>query len=611
MKFPIGSLVLYKGKCAAVSALSADKISIRIAGGGEKSVREKDFVFLHSGPAGALPPAELPPPDCGELAGMMGDEKLSFSDFLEIAYGEDSPAAAWSACNLLEKSCYFSGVPGEWVTARPQEEIAAALAAQEEKAARENARRQLLERIKDSKLLESDLSAMREIEQVALGTAASSRLMRDLELEASPEKAHELLLRCGVWDETRNPWPERFGAEMSDNAEELPPFDETEEREDLTWLASYAIDDEYSNDPDDAVAWHDGRLYVHVADPASVIKAGSPADTAALERGSNLYLPEKTVHMLPPAATELFGLGLTETSPAMTFVVDIADDGRAKLEKVMLSQVRVRRESYESAQPLLSGELAPALEALERFRSFRQRNGALFIRLPEVKVLLNEDGRVAVRPVEFSPVREFVANAMLAAGAAAANYAVEHDAAMPFVTQLPPELDSGIAGIAGEESITAMFAARKGCSPGVLSALPKPHSGLGLSAYVRVTSPLRRYEDILSHRQLRRMIKGEELLTFEEIDALLPAAENAASLCGKLERQSNEFWKIVFFRQNPDWQGMAIPVYRQDDRISCLIPELAYEFKTKFGGKLELGEERIVQNVLADPVTMNCRFHFV
>lgn len=55
----------------------------------------------------------------------------------------------------------------------------------------------------------------------------------------------------------------------------------------------------------------------------------------------------------------------------------------------------------------------------------------MFIRLPEADIQL-VGGKVAVTPVEVTPERELVANAMLAAGAAVAVFAVEHDIPMPF-----------------------------------------------------------------------------------------------------------------------------------------------------------------------------------
>ena len=125
-------------------------------------------------------------------------------------------------------------------------------------------------------------------------------------------------------------------------------------RADLTGMVSYAIDDEGSNDPDDAIGFADGLVWVHVADPAAVVTPDSPADLEARERGENLYLPERISHMLPPEATDIFGLGLQEISPAMSFGIRITPEGEAVLEKIELSTIRAERSRWRASAPSLN-----------------------------------------------------------------------------------------------------------------------------------------------------------------------------------------------------------------------------------------------------------------
>ena len=80
-KYNAGALVVYHGKSAQVSAVSADKIEIRIEGGASKSVRAKDIEFLHPGPVSSLPPRALPEPDCCEIMELMEGETFPFSEF--------------------------------------------------------------------------------------------------------------------------------------------------------------------------------------------------------------------------------------------------------------------------------------------------------------------------------------------------------------------------------------------------------------------------------------------------------------------------------------------------------------------------------------------------
>ena len=583
-QFKKDALVLYHGRCACISALNDDKIEIRIEGGSSRSVRPKDIEFLHPGPVTALPPAELPAPDCAEVVELMEEEIFSFADFTELLYSSNSAAAAYSAYKLLGEGMFFTGSLKDGVKALPPEVISAKQKAKADKENEKAAREALLERIRTGQIENSDAAALREIEQVALGRAPSSRLLKDLGIEAVPEKAHDLLLKIGFWNELVNPHPARAGVLLENPVLPLcaPP---EEDREDLTFMTALAIDDVGSNDPDDAVSFADGLVWVHVADPAAVVTPGSPIDDEARERGENLYLPEKITHMLPANATDVFGLGLQETSLALSFAVRITPEGEAVLEKMTLSRIKVRRMTYDDAAEYWNEEPLNSLRReLERFKEFRRNNGALFIRLPEVKIKV-VDGRVEISPCPITPERELVANAMLAAGAAVARFAEENGIPLPFVVQPPPEIEER------GESFAEMFALRKACSPGVVQTLAGKHSGLGLEPYVRVTSPLRRYADLLAHQQLRRYLANEPLMDSEELEHKLFVSEDAALTRRRLERASNEFWTLVYFIQHPEWSGKAIFAHRQDDRLTFMIPELAYEFKNRFGGKLQLGEE--------------------
>ncbi|MDE5005191.1 RNB domain-containing ribonuclease, partial [Francisella tularensis subsp. holarctica] len=76
-------------------------------------------------------------------------------------------------------------------------------------------------------------------------------------------------------------------------------------RVDLTHLKAYAIDDEGSNEPDDAISWDSqkNKMWVHISDTSSSISFGDEVDLQARARGSNLYVTEQIVMMLPPQAT--------------------------------------------------------------------------------------------------------------------------------------------------------------------------------------------------------------------------------------------------------------------------------------------------------------------
>ncbi len=595
-----GSLVIYKGKAALISAVSKDKIEIRTQEGDSRSVRMKDVEFLHPGPVTALNFPEMPKIDWQELQELADGGTFSFTEFTELAFGSVSPAAAWWAWNVLKEELYFTGSVAGGVTLQDPEKTAEMLRKNTEKESKKKQRDELVARIKNNEITSDDLKFLREIEAVGNGESESSSLMKELGVEAAPNKAHALLCRLGVWQELYDPWPSRLGVDIEmpqAHLAELPG----EEREDLTSETAYAIDDAASNDPDDAIAFKNGLLYVHIADPAAVVTPGSEADEEASWRGESSYLPEIISPMLPPEAVQRFGLGLDNTSPAMTFAVRIDDTGTPHLEKMCLSTVHVERHSYESAagQLMTTPEFTAMREALERFKQKRTENGAIFIKLPEVKTKL-QDGEIIITPCPVTPERELVANAMLCAGAAVAAFMDEKGIPFPYVTQAEPDIDPGSLS----DSLADMFELRRNCATGVTTVVAGKHSGLGLAPYSRVTSPLRRYADLLAHQQIRRYLKGEPLLELEYIDKRLTRADEAGALRHKLEKYANEYFLLHYFKRHPEWQGRGTVVDKQGERLTILIPEFAYCCKSRFNGNLHRGDEVDLVYNEADPVEL-------
>ena len=596
-----GTLLAYHGKCALVQNAGKDKIEIRIEGGGSKSVRPKDVEFVHPGPCSQLPAALPDTPDLNEMLELMGEEKFSFPDFCDLLFSAYTPQTAWAGYLLLKDGMYFTGSPEDGVQARPKAEIEAALQAVREKNRVREQYQALLSRIRNGAILPEDRQTMCEIEAFARGGSQNCRILKDLEIEVIPEKAHALLVRLGVWQDTEKPFPARLGVDLEVPSFALPPLPE-EERVDLTGQTALAIDNAGSSDPDDAIGFADGLLWVHVADPAAVVAPGSEADLFASAAGENLYLPDRVITMLPESATRQFGLGLQETSPALSFGIRIDGQGVPKLEKICRSKVRVERLTYESATPRMTeSPLAEIGDALERFRQWRLDHGALLIRLPEVQVFLR-DGDIVIEPAAITPERELVANAMLAAGAAVASFAVEKEIPLPFAAQSPCE--EKLEG----DTLSVMYQQRKLCTPGYVTTSPEPHAGLGLDCYVRVTSPLRRYADLLAHQQLRRYLAGEELMTSEELEERFIPAEKEAAVRRKAERQSNEYFTLVYLARHPDWTGRAVAVNRINDSTTLLIPELAYEFKSRACAHAKMDEELQVKLASAEPSMLLSRF---
>jgi exoribonuclease-2 len=402
--------------------------------------------------------------------------------------------------------------------------------------------------------------------------------MKDIGLGETPEEAHALLLECGFWTEKTNPHPCRFGVSLlpAKNVPDPPP---PENRRDLTGMAAFAIDSPWSHDPDDAVSLEieGGKqaLYVHVADPAASVGTDSPVERDARDRGATLYIPEGGFRMIAEEALPIFALGLAETSPALTFKMTLNGSGEIEETEIFPSTVKVSRLTYENADKIIAegGVLRDLLALAER--NFRRRSaaGAISIDLPETHISLN-DGKVAIEPVVSYRSSDLVRECMLLAGEGAGVWAVQRKLPVPFVGQETGEIPDGILpGIAGD------FQLRRCMRPRTLSVNPYWHEGLGMGTYVQVTSPLRRYTDLLAHIQIRALLRDGEPLSVDEVSARMGAGEAAAVAVVQAERASRNHWTMVYLSGKKDsgtvWDAVALE--KKGNRWAVVIPSLALE----------------------------------
>lgn len=598
--FSVNNLVLYKSRPAVITAIG-DKIDIALAGG-SKRVREKDIQFLHAGPVADIEALDAGAPQLDDALELLQGESLPLPDFAELLYGEDTPAACWSAWQLLQEGLYFTGSV-EAVTARSREEIAADQAEQELKRERKAAWEDLIARLQQGRMEEDDRPQLLEVERLALGQGASSRILKSLGLSEDQRSAHQLLLKIGYWEHEFNLHPVRAGVALDEPRAQVPP-PAAEQRVDLTRLPAYAIDDAYSSDPDDAISVDGSRLWVHIADVAALAPADSDLDMAARERGANLYLPERLVPMFPHAVTQHLGLGLQQQNSALSVSFDVDADGGLSNIEIQPSLVRVTRLSYGEADRQLQDQFAGIRELTSRFRERRHRNGAISLDLPEVSVRISE-GEIRITPLERGGSREMVAEAMLAAGEAVSLYALQHGIPIPFANQPPPEEELKPVGIA------ANFACRRLMKPSRMATAAERHAGLGLDSYTRVTSPLRRYPDLLTHQQIRSHLQGSALLGEEEITRRIGAAAMASAAVRRAERYSNQHWKLAWLKRQNKWRGEAVVAALEERKAMLVLPELALECRVRRTAAMELDQLLRVEVTAVDFIDLEARLRIL
>ncbi len=569
------SLVLYKGHPAVVRQVADKKLTIALPDGQQVSVRPKDVELLHPGPVPH--PRQLPTPegDVETAWELLDGRATTLAELAELAYGDYTPATAWAAWQLVDDGVYFAGTP-DAIKVHTPGQVDAILAARQAKAQEEQDWEAFVGRVAKGRVTLDDEKYLTDVVALALGRVESSRTLRRLDRQQTPETAHELLLGIGRWLPTDNPYPARLGVTT-----EPPLFDvgalPDEPRRDLTHLLALAIDDEGSSDPDDAISLDGERLWVHVADVAAIVAPDSPADIEARNHAANLYLPEGAIRMLPDELTDQLALGLQPVSPALSIALAPRTDGDFELLEITPSWVRVTRTTYDAAEGQLDDGPLPELAAIAgRNRQRRIDGGAIELDLPEVKVKATVDGRVTIRPLPHLRSRQIVREAMLMAGEAVGRYGAAHDIPLAYTVQDPPYDDPLPEGIV-PGSLPAMWAQRRLMQRSRQTTAPGRHSGLGLDVYVQVTSPLRRYLDLLAHQQIRAHLRGGPVLDAAAVTLRIGTADAIARPLRTAERQSNEHWTLVYLMQNMDWQGEGIVVENKPGRDVVLLPDLEWE----------------------------------
>lgn len=566
-----GSLVLYKIRPAVVTDLG-EKITIKLEDSKAKRVREKDVSLLHPGPCNDLKKLQPVTVDVEEAWELLEGEECNLAELSDLLFGEYTPNSAWSTWQMVSEGLHFEGQPGS-IVSRSSEDIEADRQVMEEKRQAEADKARFFENIKNASLTEEDKKKLSEVEMLALEKTDKSQILKTLEVKQSPQSAHQFLINCGYWEKMHNPFPGRFGVSLQQpegNVSKVPD----EDRLDLTAIPAYAIDDEGSNDPDDAISFHENILWVHVADVAALVSHGSELDDQAAQRAANLYLPEGIVHMLPEAVTAHLGLGLNEISPALSVGMRINNDLEVDQVQIKTTLIKASRVSYRQANDQLDALLPGVKAVTDKFREKRRQNNCAEINLPEASVRVN-DGVVSINSMDKLESRQLVTDAMLMAGESVAKFCKENEIVIPYAIQPAPET------IAYPEKMSEMFAYRRQFKASRLSFEPDLHFGLGLPYYTRCTSPLRRYPDLVVHQQLRAFLDGKDLLDRATIEQKVMAVDQQSMIIRRTERFSNQHWKLVYLQQHPDWQGPAVIVDIDERKTTVIIPDLAMETKIR------------------------------
>lgn len=478
---------------------------------------------------------------------------------------------------------------------------------------------------------EADLAArLKEIilQRLADPEAHDSDGTWKLLTKALPEEPHlalHLAVAWGLVPEHHNFWLDRAGYDASPDW--AAPFagDMAAIRSCLEGSANgripsepefplVSIDAATTKDVDDAISVKrhaDGSFSATLAFscPALCWSFGSALDKAVLRRATSLYLPEGDLHMLPEeVGIGLFSLSAGKPHPAL--LLDVQLDAQGVLLQLVprLAWTHVTANlTFEACQTLLEPlpDITPSPEALEAARPFsamladahalakllqqkRMDAGAVVTDRPDPRLELAQDGTGRLRvSLECSPPctasQLVVSELMILANSALASWALEQGIPLLFRTQdvaLPKEF-SGVWTKPEEIARVVKHLPAAG-----LEAEPRPHAGLGVPVYASLTSPLRRYADLVNEAQIvHYLTQGKARLTQDEMAALLPYVTAGLDQAGQVQRFRPRYWKLVFFRQQGDevwWDGVVTEENDLFATVSLPFAQIFIRVKRRF-----------------------------
>jgi exoribonuclease-2 len=313
------------------------------------------------------------------------------------------------------------------------------------------------------------------------------------------------------------------------------------------------VDDEDTIEVDDALSCEplaDGgvRVRVHIALVADFVAKGGAMDKEAASRATTVYLPETTIRMLPdPISCRAASLIEGEDRPVMTTDVRLSADGELIDASIYPARIPImRRLDYDMVDRILESrtdidETAATVSRLSaaatKLRERRRTAGAVLVQRREAKVRVHGDDVEITVLDNASPGRTLVAEFMVLSNFVAARYAAANR--IPIIYRVQPQVGGG-----------DMAAMRPR-----LSLHPEYHAGIGLDFYAQLSSPIRRYADLVLQRQLLGALasRGHEtqpIYNVDELLAVLAGAENAEASGRELERRAKRYWILRYLERH-------------------------------------------------------------
>lgn len=464
---------------------------------------------------------------------------------------------------------------------------------------------QLIEKLKSFSLFGQESSEFAFVKE----------LLQKAEISPHPLSVFRILTRLGIWREDENLYlhQHNISADFPHAVEQLAQQRAAEgidlsqyldSRRDLRDLHMFTIDGALTRDYDDALSLRTLQegLYevgIHIADAAEYVKAGDPVDEEAQERATSIYLPDDRISMLPsPLSEGICSLRAGQDRLALSFLVRMDDEGHIHGAEIAPSIVRVNEQlTYNEVNDNLDRD--PVLQQLyqlsAKMRKQRLAHGAVILPLPEIQVYVNSAGMIHVSQYKKeTPSQIIVSEWMIAANGLAASHLAERG--IPAIYRSQAECKQESNQVASEHELFHIYRQRRLFARAELDTKPAMHCSLAMPYYTSITSPIRRYIDLVVQRQIKHALASETAYYSEdELRQMITKLGSIQSKVFFIQRKWVRYWLLKYLEQE-DIHSLDALVLDQNDRfVHLLLPDFLMEANMPNSEKVRLQSGEMVR----------------
>jgi exoribonuclease II len=443
----------------------------------------------------------------------------------------------------------------------------------------------------------------------SIHAATARQILRNAGL-TSPDPLFQFFVRSGVWQIDENVdllamgIPTTFSPEVTAASRRLLSAGtrvfQDQARKDLTRVPLITIDGQSTMDYDDAISLeHTEQGYllgIHIIDVGAYIRSGDPIDLAARERASSIYMPDDKLPMLPAdLSDDLCSLKAGELRPAISTLIHMNRFFEIQDVQIVASIIQVHKQMSYAEANLLNGKDDP-ITSLHKIatllREKRLKAGAVQITLPEVNVWLEDNKEIRYAKVDReNPSRMLVSELMIFANSLMAKFLADHKVPAVFRSQPPPSqrLFKGI-----ETALLPNLMQRKHLSRAVISTDPQIHSGLGVAAYATATSPIRRYHDLLTQRQIKSILGLTPAYSKNDLENILQSVSVPMANAGRVQGARKRYWLIKLLETMRGSGVEALVLESHRDHYMIVLKEFMLEARLPASG-LRLKQGDVIQ----------------